>query len=118
MRNERQVVQAWYNGRRISRVNFSATLYSDAFLSLLCSSCLPEGFSLKVDVPPGGWEIVGKHLQGVHMLLNSALCLGALMDSGWTLIIATCQQVRSGGVAAVAFSSANTAPLFPPLSSS
>lgn len=34
-----------------------------------------------------------KNLQCVHSLLNSALCLGGIMDSAWTIILATTQQL-------------------------
>lgn len=66
----------------------------DAYLTALCTSCLPEHYSISTEVPPRGWEISSKHLQCVHILLNSALCLGSYMDTGWNLIISTCQQVR------------------------
>lgn len=67
--------------------------YRDAYLTALCTACLPEHYSIATEVPPGGWEVSSKHLQCVHILLNSALCLGPQMDTGWNLIIATCQQV-------------------------
>ena len=74
-------------------------------MTALCTACLPDHYSIATEVPSGGWEVSAKHLQCVHILLNSALCLGPQMDTGWNLIIATCQQVwgrarGSGGAGA------------------
>ena len=36
-----------------------------------------------------------KHLQCIHILLNTALCLGSVLDGAWNLILSTAQQVCS-----------------------
>eukprot|EP00043_Microstomoeca_roanoka_P001504 m.33096 g.33096 ORF g.33096 m.33096 type:complete len:1605 (-) comp10854_c0_seq2:417-5231(-) len=65
----------------------------EAFLTALCTACLPSNYSWTADVPSQGWQITNKNLNAVHILLNSALCMGNMMGSGWDLIISTIQQV-------------------------
>lgn len=61
----------------------------DAFLNTLCAMCVPDHYTFSAEPPREGWRINDKNLQCVHILFNSALCLGALLDTAWPLVINT-----------------------------
>ncbi|EGD78983.1 hypothetical protein PTSG_01954 [Salpingoeca rosetta] len=65
----------------------------DAFLTALCTASLPANYSWSTDPPPQGWQVSNKNLHAVHILLNSALCMGNMMESSWDLIVSTIQQI-------------------------
>eukprot|EP00056_Hartaetosiga_gracilis_P011474 m.174427 g.174427 ORF g.174427 m.174427 type:complete len:1780 (+) comp13506_c0_seq1:12-5351(+) len=65
----------------------------DAFLTILCSECLPSNFSWSNNSSPATWEINSKHVQCVHILLNSALCMGEMMNQSWEIIVSMLQQL-------------------------
>jgi len=61
----------------------------DAFITSLCTMCLPDHYTFAAEPPRDGWRMHDKNLQCVHILLNSALCLGPLLDTAWPLVINT-----------------------------
>eukprot|EP00049_Salpingoeca_infusionum_P004411 m.78965 g.78965 ORF g.78965 m.78965 type:complete len:1623 (-) comp12550_c1_seq1:258-5126(-) len=65
----------------------------DAIVSTMCQMCLPQNFSWSAEVPSSGWQVTRKNLQCIHVLLNSALCLGDLLGSAFKSVISTLQQL-------------------------
>jgi hypothetical protein len=65
----------------------------EAFVSSLCVNSLPDNYSVIGEAPSGGWSVTRKNLQSVHIFLNTALCLGGILDTSWNLMMATTQQL-------------------------
>eukprot|EP00730_Choanoeca_flexa_P004338 TRINITY_DN11663_c0_g1_i1.p1 TRINITY_DN11663_c0_g1~~TRINITY_DN11663_c0_g1_i1.p1 ORF type:complete len:1268 (+),score=326.03 TRINITY_DN11663_c0_g1_i1:194-3805(+) len=69
------------------------TQHRDVIIKLLCRHALPRQFSIDADVPTGGWQVDKKQLQVVYVVLNSALCLGPLLESAWQPLIVLMQEL-------------------------
>ena len=62
-----------------------------AFVSVLCSACLPVGYSASTELTATKAQVSAKELQSSHAMLNAAICLGGVMGESWGKILDTIQ---------------------------